>query len=108
MSLIQQRRDDLQRLGTVLLDHRFDHGPYTFLRNRAQQRFEIFVANRVATERNNLIQQAEPVTHAAFAGPRQSHQAAVFDGQPVLIGDMPQPLHNLGFGDPAKIVVLTA
>ena len=66
------------------------------------------MANGLATECDDLIQQAQSVTHAALARPRQGHQAAIFDHQSILIGDMPEPLDDFGLGDAPEIVVLAS
>ena len=53
--------------------------------------------DRFSAERDGLIQQAQRITHAAFARPGEGRQAPIFDCDPVLIRHMAQPFDDFRF-----------
>lgn len=108
MPLVQQLGQHTKRRGAFLSRDRLNHGTNELLWNRSQQGLQIRMHDRLAAERYRLVEQAQPIAHAAFAGPGKRHQAPFLDCNLVLIDHMAQPLDNLGSRNPAKVVMLTA
>ena len=108
MPLIEDIGNDPQCPRTLLIENGFDHRPNVLVRDDPRRIFQVSVTNGTSAERNHLIQQAQRITHAPFAGAGQRHQTSVFDVQTVLLRHMTQASDKFPFGDTAEIVMLAA
>src|SRR5688572_22944230 len=108
MPLVQQLGQHAKCCGALLSRDCLNHGTNKFLWDRSQQGLKIRMRDRFPTECDRLVEQAQPIAHAALAGPGKRHQAPFLDHDSILLDHMAKPFDNLGSRNPPKVVMLAA